>query len=313
MPASLKIAVVEDHEDLRELFVDFLKLQSHDVAGFCCADDLDEHLVGKDVDLLILDLNLPGEDGFSIARRLRHAHPDLHIIMVTARTAVEERIKGYASGADLYLSRPVLPAELGAAVGSVARRVADAADRRTTLMLDTARLVLRSNQAEVALGKGDAMLLKSLAEAPGRKLEYWRLMELLDDHGWPPRGILLHSYSGGPGLVTALVHRGAWFSFSGAITHDNNLRGRDAVIAIPEDRLLVETDAPDLMPTLATPPETSPLARQVKHLFHPHPAPPINEPANLPIITAAIASLRHWTPDQATQITRQNAETFFGK
>ena len=180
MSASLKIAVVEDHEDLRELFVDFLKLQSHDVAGFCCADDLDEHLVGKDVDLLILDLNLPGEDGFSIARRLRHAHPDLHIIMVTARTAVEERIKGYASGADLYLSKPVLPAELGAAVGSVARRVADAADRRTTLMLDTARLVLRSNQAEVALGKGDAMLLKSLAEAPGRKLEYWRLMELLD-------------------------------------------------------------------------------------------------------------------------------------
>ena len=180
MPASLKIAVVEDHEDLRELFVDFLKLQSHDVAGFCCADDLDEHLVGKDVDLLILDLNLPGEDGFSIARRLRHAHPDLHIIMVTARTAVEERIKGYASGADLYLSKPVSPAELGAAVGSVARRVADAADRRTTLMLDTARLVLRSNQAEVALGKGDAMLLKSLAEAPGRKLEYWRLMELLD-------------------------------------------------------------------------------------------------------------------------------------
>lgn len=140
-----------------------------------------------------------------------------------------------------------------------------------------------------------------------------RLMELLDDHGWPPRGILLHSYSGGPGLVTALVHRGAWFSFSGAITHDNNLRGRDAVIAIPEDRLLVETDAPDLMPTLVTPPETSPLARHVKHLFHPHPAPPINEPANLPIITAAIASLRHWTPDQATQITRQNAETFFGK
>ena len=180
MPASLKIAVVEDHEDLRELFVDFLKLQSHDVAGFCCADDLDEHLVGKDVDLLILDLNLPGEDGFSIARRLRHAHPDLHIIMVTARTAVEERIKGYASGADLYLSKPVSPAELGAAVGSVVRRVADAANRRTTLMLDTVRLVLHGNQAEVALGKGDAMLLKSLAEAPGRKLEYWRLMELLD-------------------------------------------------------------------------------------------------------------------------------------
>ena len=100
--------------------------------------------------------------------------------MVTARTAVEERIKGYASGADLYLSKPLSQAELGAAVGSVARRVADAANRRATLMLDTVRLVLHGNQAEVAIGKADAVLLKSLAEAPGRKLEYWRLMELLD-------------------------------------------------------------------------------------------------------------------------------------
>ena len=180
MPASLKIAIVEDHEDLRELFVDYLSAQSHDVAGFCCADDLDDHLAGQDVDLLILDLNLPGEDGFSIARRLRHAHPDLHIIMVTARTAVEERIKGYASGADLYLSKPVTPAELSAAVGSVARRVHEAHNRHSKLMLDTVRLVLRSDQAEVALSKADVALIKSLAEAPGRKLEYWRLMELLD-------------------------------------------------------------------------------------------------------------------------------------
>jgi TatD DNase family protein len=139
-----------------------------------------------------------------------------------------------------------------------------------------------------------------------------RLMELLDDHGWPPRGVLLHSYSGGPGLVAALVHRGAWFSFSGAITHDKNLRGRDAVIAVPEDRLLVETDAPDLMPNLVAPPDASPLVPEVRHFFHRHHSDPINEPANLPIITAAIASLRKWTPDHATQITRQNAETFFG-
>ena len=180
MSASLKIAIVEDHADLRELFIDYLRAQSRDVAGFCCADDLDDHLAGQDVDLLILDLNLPGEDGFSIARRLRSAHPGLHIIMVTARTAVEERIKGYASGADLYLSKPVTPAELSAAVGSVARRVHEANNRHSKLLLDTVRLVLHSGQAEVALGKADVVLIKSLAEAPGRKLEYWRLMELLD-------------------------------------------------------------------------------------------------------------------------------------
>ena len=180
MPVSLKIAVVEDHTNLRELFVDYLNAQSHDAAGFFSADELDEHLVDKSVDLLILDLNLPGEDGFSIAQRMCEAHPDLHIIMITARTALADRIRGYASGADLYLSKPVAPAELGAAVSSVARRVQAAANRQSTLVLDTARLTLRGDKAEVTLSKSDELMLKGLAEAPGRKLDYWRLLELID-------------------------------------------------------------------------------------------------------------------------------------
>ncbi|MFZ4479097.1 MAG: response regulator transcription factor [Rhodoferax sp.] len=180
MSVSLKIAVVEDHTNLRELFVDYLNAQAHDAAGFFSADELDEHLVDKSVDLLILDLNLPGEDGFSIARRMCQAHPDLHIIMITARTALADRIRGYASGADLYLSKPVAPAELGAAVSSVARRVQAAANRQSALVLDTARLTLRGDKAEVTLSKSDELMLKGLAEAPGRKLDYWRLLELID-------------------------------------------------------------------------------------------------------------------------------------
>lgn len=180
MSVSLKIAVVEDHTNLRELFVDYLNAQAHDAAGFFSADELDEHLVDKSVDLLILDLNLPGEDGFSIAQRMCEAHPDLHIIMITARTALADRIRGYASGADLYLSKPVAPAELGAAVSSVARRVQAAANRQSTLVLDTARLTLRGDKAEVTLSKSDELMLKGLAEAPGRKLDYWRLLELID-------------------------------------------------------------------------------------------------------------------------------------
>jgi len=187
MSIGLKIALVEDHVDLRDLFVAFLSAQSHDVAGFCCAEDLDDHLADKGVDLMILDLNLPGEDGFSIAQRMRSVHPDMHIIMLTARTAVADRIKGYASGADLYLSKPVSPAELGAAVGSVARRVFNETNRRGSIKLDTVRLILRGDKSEIAIGRNDLVLLKSLAEAPGQKLDYWRLLELLnldsDDKG----------------------------------------------------------------------------------------------------------------------------------
>ena len=58
--ASLKIAIVEDHGDLRDLFVDFLTEMGHEVAGYGCADDLDDNLSDGTVDLLILDLNLPG-------------------------------------------------------------------------------------------------------------------------------------------------------------------------------------------------------------------------------------------------------------
>lgn len=179
MTVSLKIAVVEDHIDLRNLFVDFLRANHHDVAGLDCADDLDDHLVGQSVDLLILDLNLPGEDGLSVAKRLRAAHPTMSILMITARIAVEDRIRGYASGADLYLCKPVSPQELGSAVASVARRIEFERERQPAFELDLRRLTLGFGDHSVDLGSADTLLLKHLAEAPHRKLEYWRIMELL--------------------------------------------------------------------------------------------------------------------------------------
>jgi len=128
-----------------------------------------------------------------------------------------------------------------------------------------------------------------------------RMMELLDNHGWPPNGLVLHSYSGGPDLVATLARRGACFSFSGSITHDKNLRGREAVAVVPEDCLLMETDSPDIMPSI---PEEKP------H-FHILRRDPVNEPANLVHVTRAITTLRQWTPDQTAAITRQNAERLF--
>lgn len=179
MTTPLKIAVVEDHSDLRELFIDFLRGGGHDAAGFTCADELDEHIADAALDLLVLDLNLPGEDGFSIAQRLRAAHPELNIIMLTARTAVEDRIKGYASGADIYLTKPVTPPELGAAIGSIVRRVEASQLRMVRLVLDTASLRISGAAGTTSLSLPEVHLLKGLAEAPGRRLDYWRLQELL--------------------------------------------------------------------------------------------------------------------------------------
>jgi DNA-binding response OmpR family regulator len=178
--SSLKIAIVEDHDDLRELFVDFLTKMGHEVSGFGCADDLDERVAGDTVDLLILDLNLPGEDGYSIAQRQRAAHHNMHILMLTARTTVADRIKGYVNGADNYLTKPVSPSELAIVVESIMRRVVSSRQSMLDVAVNTASLQLNGPAGTLTLTPPEVLLLKSLAEAPGCKLSYWRLQELLE-------------------------------------------------------------------------------------------------------------------------------------
>lgn len=129
-----------------------------------------------------------------------------------------------------------------------------------------------------------------------------RLMELLDRHGWPPDGIALHSYSGGKDLVPALARRGAFFSFSGAITHDRNRRGREAVPVVPADRLLVETDAPDIPAAMAP---DAPVLRDTDGR-------PLSEPAHLAHVVAAVAALRGMTPEEVAGLTYRNGEALFG-
>lgn len=178
-PFALKIVIVEDHADLRGLFVDFLVGKGHDVVGFAMADDLDEHLSRGTPDLMILDLNLPGEDGYSIARRMRAAHPDMHILMLTARNAVEDRIRGYVSGADNYLTKPVLPEELAIVVDSIARRMSHARGQAVQISFDTVCMELSGPAGNLTLTPPEMLVLKSLAEAPDNQLAYWRLLTLL--------------------------------------------------------------------------------------------------------------------------------------
>lgn len=123
MAAGLNIIVVEDHDDLREVTVEALCALGHRVRGLACAEDLDAALRAAPADLLVLDLNLPGEDGISLARRVRGVRPELGIIMVTVRGEIRDKIEGYGSGADLYLAKPTSNEELEAAIAALARRL----------------------------------------------------------------------------------------------------------------------------------------------------------------------------------------------
>ncbi len=179
MASPLKIVVVEDHDDLREVTVQALIDMGYDVVGVSCAEELDDEAGGFLPDLLVLDLNLPGENGFSLAERMRAAQPDIGIIMVTARNLPIDITRGYTSGADIYLAKPTSLEQLTAAIQALSRRLHPPPSPITTLVLNTVALELQGNQAVVGLSVHDSLLLSSLAKARDHRLETWQLLDLL--------------------------------------------------------------------------------------------------------------------------------------
>lgn len=120
----LSLAVVEDNPDVLDDLLFNLRRQGFEVAGYPDGAALDAALAqGHDWTVLVLDLGLPGEDGLSIAHRLRQTHPALGIIALTARGRLQDRVEGLNTGIDLYLVKPIDISELAAAIHAVARRV----------------------------------------------------------------------------------------------------------------------------------------------------------------------------------------------
>mgnify|MGYP002654859707 FL=1 len=176
MPAALKIAVLEDHDELRELTLAALRQQGHRVFGAYDAEELNDALTTREIDLLLLDLNLPGEDGLSVARRFKAAMPRLYIIMTTARGRTEDRITGYDTGADIYLAKPVSEGELVAAVANIARRIARESGDGAPLTLNLRNRQLTGTQT-VPLSPSETVLLKVLIQARDQRAETWHLLE----------------------------------------------------------------------------------------------------------------------------------------
>ncbi|WP_159079036.1 response regulator transcription factor [Orrella marina] len=111
------IVVVEDHDEYREALVEFLQREGHRVMDFDSAETLMHGALPESVDLFMIDLNLPGEDGLVLAKRLRESMPAVGIIMLTARGYPEDVTRGYQNGADIYLNKPASAAQLRAALG----------------------------------------------------------------------------------------------------------------------------------------------------------------------------------------------------
>lgn len=157
------VIVVEDNETLRDELVLFLSEEGVDVRGVGSGEELNLAIQARRADILILDLNLPAEDGISITRRIRSALPTVGIIILSARVRSTDRLEGYATGADVYLTKPTRPEELVAVVRNLFGRIGTAS-MPAPWQLDMTALTLFSPMgAEIRLTGGEALLLKELA------------------------------------------------------------------------------------------------------------------------------------------------------
>ncbi len=185
-----RILVVDDDEGLRELLVRYLSDNGYEAAGVADGQAMKRHLSSHPVDLLLLDVMLPGEDGLTLARELgsRGGPP---IIMLSARGEEVDRIVGLEVGADDYLPKPFSHRELLARVAAVLRRRQPAAAsgrirRFGPFEVDLESHRLTRNGEEVDVSGAEFALLKVLLENPDRVLGRDALVELLKGYERAP-------------------------------------------------------------------------------------------------------------------------------
>ena len=176
MDTRIKIALVEDNDDLRDLLFRDISRAGYAVQSASCADDLDDLAATTAFDMLILDINLPGENGLEIAQRYKQANPDLYIIMLTARVGTDDKVAGYDAGADIYLTKPVSSSELIAAIMSVSRRLLKPSSDQEVVLNVREMTLVGSGVAE--LNPQETSILKALSESANGRLPYYRLLEL---------------------------------------------------------------------------------------------------------------------------------------
>lgn len=190
-----QILVVDDDAGMRELLQQYLSTQGYQVATVADGAAMDAHLANHAADIVILDLMLPGEDGLSLARRLR-AQGNLPIIMLSARGEDVDRIVGLEVGADDYLAKPFNPRELLARIRALLRRSEDShpaadatgheAHRFGPFMLNLDNHDLHRNGKSVPLTAGEFNLLRIFIEHPNRVLSRDSIMEMLKGYERSP-------------------------------------------------------------------------------------------------------------------------------
>jgi DNA-binding response OmpR family regulator len=194
------ILVVDDEASVRTLLRDCFELEGYRVLEAGNGAELDRRLAETPIDLITLDLNLGGDNGFDLARKIR-AHRNVPIVMITGRGDMIDRVVGLELGADDYVAKPFHVREVLARIRAVLRRYtptqpsqaggtpAQVGSRFTfgDWILDVSRRELRTASGEQReLTTAEFNLLVLFLEHPARVLSRDNIMELLKGHDWSP-------------------------------------------------------------------------------------------------------------------------------
>lgn len=190
MSKKFCILIVDDEADIREPLAEYLIRNELNVVMADSAAQARLQIIQGDVDLIILDIMMPNEDGLSLCRDLR-TRSDVPIILLTARTDDIDRIIGLEMGADDYIGKPFAPRELLARIKAVLRRTGPRSNRlqvqgqrvysfNTWLVNVDERILMSVEGLNVPMGDAEFRLLLAFVTRPGQVLSRSQLLDLAD-------------------------------------------------------------------------------------------------------------------------------------
>ena len=180
-----KILVLEDEANIRSFVVINLNRAGYETIEAGTGEEALEQLrLNPDVRVALLDIMLPDMDGFEVCRRIRAGNSKIGIIMLTARTQGMDKVTGFMTGADDYVTKPFSPAELTARIDALYRRIGgdmmdDGEIQQPPFVLNTRKRTLEKNGQRIKLTQVEYAIMKMFMENPGKALSREEILKFV--------------------------------------------------------------------------------------------------------------------------------------
>ena len=186
-----KVLIMEDELNIRSFVVINLKRAGYDaIEAGNGQEALDAIAETPDIGVAILDIMVPGDmDGFEVCRRIRASNKQMGIIMLTARTQEMDKVTGFMTGADDYVTKPFSPAELTARIDALYRRIGgdvsdDGVISQPPFVLNTRRRSLEKHGQRIKLTQVEYSIMKMFMENPGKALAREEILHMVWGEGY---------------------------------------------------------------------------------------------------------------------------------